>query len=110
MPMPMANRPTQEIVYNAKKHIDAGDLEGLQAMYLEILNTEYPSNEEPDTGYLFHRLYLHACLKGKPIIGEWLTRALYHNMDPIQQIALRQIFPYGRLLLSKAGRKQQQVV
>lgn len=102
-----ASRPTQEIVYHAKKQIEAGDLEGVQQMYLEILNTEFETGHEPDPAYMFRNLYIHACLKGQGIIAEWLTRALYHNMDPIQQIALRQIFPYGRLLLARAEKKMQ---
>lgn len=106
MPQMLANRPTQEIIYTAKDRINNGDLVGIQAIYLDILNTEYPTNEEPDIGYLFHRLYLHACLKGQPTIADWLTTALFNNMDPIQQIALRQIFPYGRLLLSRASKKR----
>ena len=100
-----SNRPTCEIVSDGKERINYGDLAGLQELYLDIVNTEYPTNEEPDLGYIFHRLYLHACLKGEPVIAEWLTRALFQNMDPIQQIALRQIFPYGRLLLSRATKK-----
>lgn len=103
-----ASRPTQEIVFHAKKQIDAGDLEGIQRMYLDILNTEFETGHEPDIGYMFHRLYLHACLRGQETISIWLQRALYQNMDPIQQIALRQIFPYGRMLLARAERKQQQ--
>ena len=54
-----------------------------------------------DWPYVFHRVYLHACLKKKKEIAEWLQTALYPFMDPIQQIALRQIFVYGRHLLSK---------
>lgn len=101
-----ATRPTQEIVYHVKKQIDAGDLEGIQRMYLDILNTDFETGHEPDIGYMFSNLYKHACLKGQRDIAEWLTRALYHNMDPIQQIALRQIFPYGRWLLARASRKR----
>jgi hypothetical protein len=99
-----ASRPTQEIVFHAKKQIDTGDLEGIQRMYLDILNTEFETGHEPDMGYMFHRLYIHACLKGQETIAIWLERALYNNMDPIQQIALRQIFPYGRMLLARASK------
>jgi hypothetical protein len=100
-----ASRPTQEIVYHAKKQIESGDLEGIQRMYLDILNTEFETGHEPDPAYLFRNLYIHTCLKGQETIAIWLERALYNNMDPIQQIALRQIFPYGRMLLARAARK-----
>jgi hypothetical protein len=106
MPQALANQPTQEIIMAVKDRINNGDLDSIQRFYLEILNTIYPTGQEPDIGYLFHKLYLHACLKGEATIADWLTRALYQNMDPIQQIALRQIFPYGRLLLSRASKKQ----
>lgn len=105
MPQTLANQPTLEIIAAVKERINHGDLENIQRIYLEILNTEYPTGLEPDIGYLYHRLYLHACLKGQPTIADWLTTALFNNMDPIQQIALRQIFPYGRLLLSRATKK-----
>lgn len=100
----IANQSTLEILDNVKDRINHGDLEGVQQMYLEILNTEYPSGLEPDIPYLFHRLYLHSCLKGQGDIAQWLIGALYNNMDPIHQIALRQIFPYGKLLLSRVRR------
>lgn len=103
-PQKLANQPTQEIIQVAKDRINHGDLESIQQIYLDILNTEYPTGYEPDIGYIFHRIYLHACLKGYPIIADWLTKSLYSNMDPIEQIALRQIFPYGRLLLSRAAK------
>ena len=45
---------------------------------------------------IFHRVYLHACLRGNETLASWLHQELYPKMDPIQQIALRQIFPYGR--------------
>lgn len=107
MPPPvLANQPTREILAIAKERIENGDLDSIQHIYLDILNTEYPSGQEPDIGYLFHKLYIHACLKGQPIIADWLTSSLFQNMDPIQQIALRQIFPYGRLLLSRAEKKR----
>ena len=51
---------------------------------------------------IFHKVYLHACLKGRHECATWMQTVLFPAMDPIQQIALRQIFPYGRVLLQKA--------
>jgi hypothetical protein len=89
-----------EIISTCKRHIETGNLEGIQSYYREVMTTEFP--QEPDWPYIFHRVYLHACLKGRPEISQWIHQALFPMMDPIQQIALRQIFPYGRYLLSKA--------
>lgn len=89
-----------ELIRRCKSHIDSGNLEGIQSYYRELMQTEFP--EEPDWPYIFHKVYLHACLKGRPEIAQWIHQALFPMMDPIQQIALRQIFPYGRYLLSKA--------
>jgi hypothetical protein len=89
-----------QIVANCKRLIEKGDLLSLQSYYRELMLTEF--ERDPDWPYIFHRVYLHACLKGKGEIAEWIHTALFSLMDPIQQIALRQIFPYGRYLLSKA--------
>ena len=51
---------------------------------------------------IFHKVYLHACLKGQHDSAKWMQTVLFPAMDPIQQIALRQIFPYGRVLLERS--------
>jgi hypothetical protein len=48
---------------------------------------------------LFQKVYLHACLKKNHKIASWLQDEIYTIMDPIQQIALRHVFPYGKHLL-----------
>ena len=55
-----------------------------------------------DWTYVFQKVYLHACLKGRKQLAEWLEKDVYPLLEPIQQIALRQIFPYGHHLLSRA--------
>ena len=57
-----------------------------------------------DWPFLFQKSYLHACLLGRTNIAHWLHNSVFPTMDPIQQIALRQIFSYGRHLLKKAAR------
>jgi hypothetical protein len=90
-----------EIIRDCKKFLNDGDFESLKEYYRSLLwRTEY--EKEPDWPYIFHRIYIHACLKGRSDAAEWLANAVYSNMDEIQRIALRQIFPYGRLLLSRA--------
>jgi hypothetical protein len=77
-----------------KKLIEKENLEGLQEYYMEHLEENYPWE------YIYQKLYLHACLKKKVKIVEWLGQ-LFPTFDPIQQIALRQMFFYGKYLLNK---------
>ena len=86
---------TQDLIYQCKKIIETSQIDTFQEFVRGMLEYDY------DWPYVFHRVYLHACLKKKKEIAEWLQTALYPFMDPIQQIALRQIFVYGRHLLSK---------
>jgi hypothetical protein len=92
-----------ELIRTCKGWIDLKNTTGLQTCILEMMETEYP--REPDWPYIFHRVYLHACLKGLTDAALWLQTTIYPKMDPIQQIALRQIFPYGRTLLAKNMKK-----
>jgi hypothetical protein len=89
-----------ELIQTCKGWIDLKNTAGLQTCILDMLETEYP--REPDWPTIFHRVYLHACLKGLAEAATWLQTTMYQKLDPIQQIALRQIFPYGRTLLQKA--------
>ncbi len=75
--------------------IGRGDLAGVQAIYRELR-----AEEEIDWTSLFKNCYLHACLKKKPQIAAWFEE-VFKEFDPIQQIALRQTFAYGRHLLRK---------
>ena len=77
-----------------KVMIENDNLEGLQEYYLENSNEKYPWE------YIYQKLYLHACLKKKRRIVEWMV-GVFPTFDPIQQIALRQMFSYGKYLLAK---------
>lgn len=90
----MSNMPELVAVHEAKQIVERGDLTSLQAYILMV-------TEEVDEAYLFHRVYLHACLKKRQEIAKWLQEEYFPTMDPIQQITLRQIFSYGRYLLRK---------
>ena len=89
----------QNIIQYCKQFIDANSLVSLQSYYRELMNTEFP--REPDWAFIFQKVYLHACLKKRTDAAEWIHLALFPLLDPIQQIAMRQTFPYGRYLLSK---------
>ena len=77
-----------------KTIIEKDNLEGLQEFYMENKDENYPWE------YIYQKLYLHACLKKKTRIVEWFN-GLFKEFDPIQQIALRQMFSYGKYLLAK---------
>jgi len=89
-----------QIIDTCKAYINEKNAYGLQKYYEDLMNTEFPRS--PDWPYIFRAVYLHACLKGLIEVAEWLETHLYLQMDPIQQLALRQIFPYGKHLLAKA--------
>ena len=91
---------SDEIIYYCKRYIDEKNNSALQVFYEEI-PTIYDISKL-DWPRIFHRVYLHACLKGNEYLAKWLQEELYPKMDPIQQIALRQIFPYGNYLLQRA--------
>ena len=78
-----------------KTLIEKDNLEGLQEFYLENQTEQYPWE------YIYQKLYLHACLKKKHRIVDWM-KPLFQDFDPIQQIGLRQMFSYGKYLLEKA--------
>jgi hypothetical protein len=77
-----------------KALIEEDNLEELYAVYLEHKDENYPWE------YVYQKLYLHACLKKKPQIAEFM-KGLFSQFDPIQQIGIRQMFSYGNYLLRK---------
>lgn len=83
-----------DFIKDCKVLIEKDNLEGLQEMYSEMSGENYAWE------YIYQKLYLHACLKKKRRIVEWMN-SLFQLMDPIQQIGLRQMFSYGKYLLAK---------
>ena len=83
-------------VETGKHLVERGDLSALQAAFQEIADAD-----DIDWPVLFQKVYLHACLKGRREIAEWLEKTVFPTLDPIQQIALRQVFAYGRHLLAR---------
>ncbi len=86
----------EEIVRNFKSYVNAGNLEDCQD-YVQFLREE---GESLAWDYIYQKVYLHACLRKQKHIVDWLME-LYKELNPIEQIAIRQIFPYGRYLLAK---------
>ena len=95
----MSTGVDRELLLTIKEFTAKGNLEGLKEYWKELQETEFPCKVDWTT--LFQKVYLHACLKGKREIAEWF-QTLFSQIDPIQQIGLRQVFSYGRYLLAKA--------
>jgi hypothetical protein len=87
---------TKALIIALKQLVTNNDLDGLKAEY--ILLTNQGSQMAWDA--IFKDVYLHACLKKRQAIVDWLL-TVYEQMDEISKIALRQVFPYGRHLLKK---------
>lgn len=91
----MSSTRTIDFVKECKEYIDRDYLEALVTFVHEYLE---------DTGlaweYILQKLYLHACLKKKPVISEKILEYVV-LLDPLQQIALRQMIPYGKWLLQR---------
>lgn len=81
-----------------KDIITRGSLEELQGEVHERMMCE--GAEQIAWEYVLLKTYLHACLKKKKDIAEWIVSRI-NVLDPIQQIAIRQMIPYGRILLRK---------
>ena len=87
-----------------KRAIERNDLSTIREEWESFQVAQQDTDQ--DTPYvdhptLFQAVYVHACLKKKRDIAIWLETIVYPTMDPIQQIALRQVFSYGKYLLKR---------
>ena len=87
-----------ELIKEFKKVIEESDVIALKELHLDYMDTEFP--REIDWPYIYQKVYLHACLKKKKDMAAWVE-SLFDQVDPIQKIAYRQTFAYGRTLLNK---------
>lgn len=93
-----SKRLTEDFILVCKELIEKGDLSMLQEEVRELLESEQAFDIIWD--YTILKLYIHACLKKEKKIAEWILDQQYY-LDPIQQIAIRKMIPYGRWLLAK---------
>ncbi len=84
----------ESFIKHCKGLIEEGNLGELQEVFHENMGENYAWE------YVYQKLYLHACLKKKVEIVEWMA-GLFSMFDPIQQIGIRQMFSYGKYLLAK---------
>lgn len=88
---------TKAFIVAMKELVRDNDLDGLKAEYEAVASNE----DHIVWDVVFKDVYLHACLKNRKEIVDWLL-TIYEQMDTISKIALRQVFSYGRYLLAKA--------
>jgi trans-aconitate methyltransferase len=86
-----------------KDWVERGDLSALQSyfQYVQIGEEDLPA----ELDYVFQKVYLHACLKGKNEIANWMKTTVLASLPPIQQIAIRQSISYGNYLLKTHKRR-----
>ena len=89
----------RQIIKECKESIERAPLEHLQHLYITYLDAE--NAHEIAWDLVFKDVYLHACLKKKEPIMKWLEDDVFKNLDPLQQIALKPTFAYGRHLFRK---------
>ena len=93
------NAMENDIIAELKDVINLGNLAYLKEKWHELqYETEFEKPVAWD--YVFQKVYLHACLKRQEHIVNWL-KELFELLDPVAKIALRQMFPYGNILLNR---------
>ena len=87
----------RNIVNTAKKYVEENNIIMLKSMYKDISNMdcEYKLNIPS----IFKDIFLHACLRGETEIITYLI-SFYFEFDDITQVLLRQMFPYGKYIMS----------
>jgi hypothetical protein len=88
------------LLHECKEYINANKFEEFKEFYKELTESEFET--QPDWANLYQKVYLHACLKKRAEIAEWLE-SLFTQFPPITQIAYRQMFFYGHVLLRRGS-------
>ncbi len=79
--------------------VERSAIASLRECFRQFLTGEMEAEEGWD--YIFQKVYLHACLKGKKEIANWMETEVFSQLPVIQQVAIRQVFAYGHILLKK---------
>lgn len=90
---------SESIVKDCKEIINKNSLQDIKVFWADLQTYEYDS--PPDWPWIFQKIYIHSCLKGKKDIADWVKEEFEKNVDPIQIIAYRQTYSYGNYLLQK---------
>lgn len=95
----------KEIIKQSKHLIKTNNLIELQKAYHNIIENQINIS----IPYLYKEVFYYSCQLGNEKIIKWLTE-VYNNMEDINQISLRQIFPYGKYLLNLNKEKNGKIV
>jgi len=87
----------KEFIKSGKDSIRYNSIKELNQM-LEKINK--PNEYEINRAFLYKDLFLYACKHGTKDILIWFIE-LYYEFNVIEQIALRQIFFYGKYVANK---------
>jgi len=87
-----------ELIRDIKEVVERGSLDTLQTFYDYLQKTH--EDDEVDWPYILQKTYLHACLKKKKDMVDWLG-SLFENMDPINRIAYRHTLNYGKAIFNR---------
>ena len=87
-----------ELLRDIKEVVERGNLDTLQTFYDYLQKTH--EDEDVDWPYILQKTYLHACLKKRRDMVDWLG-SLFEQMDPINRIAYRHTLNYGKVLINK---------
>jgi hypothetical protein len=89
----------EQLVSEIKLIVARGDIHGLQQVWKEyVYETDF--GRELAWDFIFQKIYLHAALKKQKEICKWLD-SIFTQLNPIQQITIRQMFPYAHSLLNR---------
>ncbi len=86
-------------IQDLKELINKNNLQAVKEYIGELLVDEGAHLMDP--AYIFQKVYLHACLLKRQEIATYLQEECFPLLPAMQQIAIRQCFPYGRVLLAK---------
>ncbi len=98
----MRSTTEDTLIRECKVFVERSTLQSLQEYYQTLLQEYDWSEQTVDWAYVLQKIYLHACLKKKADMAAWLESLFQTVIDPIQQIAYRHTFAYGRALLRKS--------
>ena len=87
-----------ELLRDIKEVVERGNLDTLQTFYDYLQKTH--EDEDVDWPYILQKTYLHACLKKRRDMVDWLA-SLFEQMDPINRIAYRHTLSSGKVLINK---------
>jgi hypothetical protein len=87
-----------QLLRDIKEVVERGSLDTLQTFYAYLQKAH--EDEEIDWPYVLQKTYLHACLKKRKDMVDWLA-TLFELLDPINKIAYRHTLSYGRFLVNK---------